>query len=309
MDDLLQEMMGGTQPRPEPGKGSSDMLSELLGGLLGGGGAGGTGGLGGLLEGLLGGAMGQGGGMPGGGMQPGTGGMEDIPGAILGGGGGGTGMGTGSNSLLAPLVEGIAQKLKLPPQLVQIVVTFVLGKLLGGSMGAGAQPQQESQAWPRPGQDQPPAQEGLNLDGLLDQMRSGAGVQSRTLAASGLTDELVQQTGMDPETAERALSEVFAALGSQMGAAQRPGGAAQVPPSGPPGSTAKRPKSGGTKKSTSTGPKSGGAKGSTGSSKPKAGGTAGTTRRRTPRPDAEEGSSGGSAPQQGGLEKLLDDWK
>lgn len=220
MDDLLGAMLGGGAEDEGEDKPGSDALGDLLGGLIGGGSggeAGGTadllgsllGGAGGesgdaadLLGGLLGGAGGQAGGASAllggllGGSQQG-GGMGGLLGAMLGGGGGG--------GPLASMIDGIANKLGLPPETVQQVVAFVMGKLLSGKMAsAGGR---------APGQA---AQESLDLEQMLGQVSRGGEVDADYLASTGLTEELAQQTGLDQEMAERSLQEVLGALGGQM---------------------------------------------------------------------------------------------
>ncbi len=75
-------------------------------------------------------------------MPSGAGGLGDILGAILGGGGGQSdmgvtpGAGTGLESLFAPLISGLAAKLGLPPAMAQMVVAFVLGKLFSSQRAA-----------------------------------------------------------------------------------------------------------------------------------------------------------------------------
>ncbi len=225
LEDLLKGILEGAaaQPQPSRSKSTGDSLADLLGGILGGrsGGSQGAGGMGDLLEGILGGGGSQGaGGMGdllegilGGGGSQGAGGMGGLLEAILGGGGG-----LGSNSFLAPIIEGLAEKLGLPPAIAQMVVSFVLDKLLSGGLGGLA----PSPTAPSGGRGLQPAQpQGYDLDHLLDAMGSGQQVDSAYLRSSGMADELAQQTGLDPHVAERSLQEVFDMLGGQVATERR----------------------------------------------------------------------------------------
>ncbi len=136
-------------------------------------------------------------------QQSSAGGLGDILGAILGSGGALDSAGATTDSgalnietLFAPIINGLAAKLGLPPALAQAVVAFVVSKLLTGQT-ASAQQTQQAQGG------------GLNLDGLLDQMRSDQGVSSSYLKRTGMAQELAQQAGLDPKTAAKSLQEVF----------------------------------------------------------------------------------------------------
>jgi hypothetical protein len=58
-------------------------------------------------------------------------------------------------------------------------------------------------------------QGGLDLDHLLEQMSTGQ-IDTRFMNSSGLTQELVEQTGMDEELAAASLQQTFSMLGAQM---------------------------------------------------------------------------------------------
>jgi hypothetical protein len=237
LTDILNSILGGqagaampSQPgEPAPQVGGAGDLSGLLEGILGGAAGsgtpgqrsrsapqiGGAGDLGGLLEAILGGGAGMG--MPG--AQPAagvpSGGLMDILGAILGGGGGG-----GLDSALTPLIAGLADKLGLPPQIAQMVVAFVLGKLMTGQRGAAvpapAPSRRSGSASRRRAQPAQPAQPaGLDLDSLLERMNSSQGVDPAYLQSTGMVQELAQQTGLDQQTATQSLQEVFGMLGSR----------------------------------------------------------------------------------------------
>ena len=66
-------------------------------------------------------------------------------------------------------------------------------------------------------------QEGPGMQDLLESASSGQRLDKRTLAATGLPDELAQHTGLDPDTAAKSLQQVLTLLGpamSDLGAAQ-----------------------------------------------------------------------------------------
>jgi hypothetical protein len=102
----------------------------------------------------------------------------------------------GSNDLLAPIVEGISSKLGLPADVTQMIVAFVIGKLLSGQSG------------------------GLELGDLLNRMGSGQSLDATYLQSTGMHEELAQQTGLDADTATRTLQEVFQVLSGQLGGGQ-----------------------------------------------------------------------------------------
>lgn len=201
MDDLIQAMMGGGAAQSKRAASSGDPLADILGSILGGGapqrsgGAAAQGGdLGGLLEAILGsGGAGQA-------QSPGQaqgGGLMEILAALLGGNTGMQGAGA------SPIVEGIAGKLGLPQGIAQMIVAFVIGKLMSSMTGGAALPGASSQPRSRAATPQPA--QGLDLDSLLETMG-----QDR-----GMADELAQQTGLDQQTAQRGLQEVLGMLGAQ----------------------------------------------------------------------------------------------
>ena len=173
--DLLGTMLGGAPQSgdtPAPNAGG-DALGSILGSLLGGG------------------------------MQQGSAPLQSAPGtssdpmsAILGsflGGGmqGGTpnASALGGNSFLAPIVDAIATKIGIPPQIAQTVVSFALTQLMSGQG-----------------------------DSQLAQMLGGTGnVSQKYLRDSGLVNELAQQTGLDTKTATKSLQQALQAFGTQMG--------------------------------------------------------------------------------------------
>ena len=231
---LLQGLMAGQAPQahaaqaePDPIQGGMD-LGGLLQGILGGAGglAGGAGqapeaygaqaetgpvqeglDLGGLLQGILGGA---------GGLAAGTGqapasaagGLGDLLGAVMGGGS----PAPQSDSFLAPIVTGLAEKLGLPPQVAQSVVAFVLGKLMGNRLQPGMQ------TIAAPTRSRAARPQGKSLEDVVRSMNSGKRVTKTEIRSTGLAKELAAQTGLNRATAEASLQEVLNALGGQLGA-------------------------------------------------------------------------------------------
>jgi hypothetical protein len=190
IEDLFNAESSGEDSQPDD-QAQGDPLADLLGGLLGGGTSSGTADLAGMLGGgssEQGDSMAALAGMLGGGSSE----QGDSMAAISGG--------MGSNDLLAPIVNGISEKLGLPPDIVRMIVAFVIGKLLSGESGAGIAAQSE----------------GSDLSSLLNQLGSGRGLDAGTLQSTGMNEELAQQTGLDADTAARSLQEVLKALGGQM---------------------------------------------------------------------------------------------
>ena len=174
------EVLGSLSDSGAQPQGSSNPLGDLLGGQVGG-----AGGLGDLLSGLLGGQAGSSGddllGTPSG--QGGSGGLGDPLGGLLGGLLGGQGSSPlGAVSDGAPAQSGAD---------LGGVLQLVLGKLLSGQGGG--------------------------LDDLLQMAAGGQQIEHQHLQASGLTDEVMAQTGLDADTANAHLTQVIQSLGSQMG--------------------------------------------------------------------------------------------
>lgn len=230
---LLQGLLSGQAPedsaaQAEPNSAPGGMdLGGLLQGFLGGaGGLAGSAGqapeeygaqaeagqgqggldLGGLLQGVLGGAGGL---AAGAGQAPSSsgGGLGNVLGALMGAGS----PATESNSFLAPIVTGLAEKLGLPPQIAQTVVVFVLGKVMGHRLQPGIDTGLVST---RSGTDQP---EATSMEDVLQKMTSGQRVTKTAIRDAGLAEELAAHTGLDHDTAEASLQQVLNALGSQLG--------------------------------------------------------------------------------------------
>ncbi len=192
----------------------SDPLAGLLGSLLGGGAAGGSGvqpgqpaqggpapDLGNLAAMLLGGATAAQPAPAAPAAQPAAGGdLGDLLGAFLGG------QNLASSPILGAVAETLAAKLKLPPATVQLVLGFVVSKLVAALTSAQA---------PATGRAAAPA--GLDMQGLLARAAQGKTVDTKTLKASGLAKELAEYAGMNSSTATKSLQVVLKSLGSAMG--------------------------------------------------------------------------------------------
>jgi hypothetical protein len=213
---------GGQQPSPAPQQGAGD-IADIIGSIFGGGAqqpsAAPQQGAGDIAD-IIGSIFGGGAQQPSRGAQPGAGGIGDILGGILGGG-----SNMNSNTFLGPIVEKLAQQLGLPPAIAQMVVSFVLNKMMAGAAGGAAAPSQRtpSQVLPsqRPPQQVPSDQQGLNLDDLLGQASAGQTLDTGLLHRTGMTNELSLQTGMDTNTAAVSLQQAFKLLGGALGSYQQ----------------------------------------------------------------------------------------
>jgi hypothetical protein len=121
---------------------------------------------------------------------------------------GGGGQQSAANPLVQPIANAVADKLGLSPEIAMVAVSLVLNKLLSAlSGGREAAPAQAAATQPG----------GFDLNQLLGQFGGGRSVDADFLRSSGLMDEMTEQAGVDEETAEASLREVFAVLGSQAG--------------------------------------------------------------------------------------------
>lgn len=192
MEDLLRAMMGSVGQPSRPGSGSGDPLADMLQGILGNDTAPQKGG---GLEEILGAIMGS----AASGRQaeaPGaSGGLLDILSAVLG-----SSMGEGAQDIgMTSIIESVASKLGLSEGIAQLIVAFVIGKLLGGmgSVGGGRPATSVAQS--------PTSARSFNLDSLLDEMGRNP----------SMAEELAQQTGLDAQTAQQGMRQVLEMLGGQ----------------------------------------------------------------------------------------------
>lgn len=213
MADILQALMqtSGGAPQATGGGAGADMLSQAIGGALGS--SQGGGGLGALLGGLLGGGQQQQSGAPATQMLSG---LEQIIGGMPGSGQLGMNQGTMSASsplmgLLQPVVNQLAAKAGISPEIATIVTSIALHYLLQSHPSTpGASP--------------------LNLSSVMQTLASGGQVNPNTLQKSGMVNDVMQATGMNQQQAVRSLNQTFSVLGSKVAGVQ---GTATIQRTGP----------------------------------------------------------------------------
>ena len=211
MEDLMKALMQGASGSPQQSAGG-DALSQVLGGLMGGGQQGGgvqqQSGGGDVLSQVLGGLMGggqQGGGAPAGQMlgaleqiiggQPGTGQALNMnQGAAMNMGS--TGMNDPVMMLLQPLVNQLAAKVNISPQIATVVASIAVHYLLSSHPSSG-----------RSGQ--------LNLGSVIQELSSGS-ISQDTLHNSGMVNDVMQATGLNKQESVRSLDATFSALGAHV---------------------------------------------------------------------------------------------
>jgi len=183
---------GNSSGQPSAGQ---DPLSSLLGGLLGGQSGGGQGSMSQALGGLLGGGqsnrlgnvLGVLEGVLNANAPVGQAAQSAIP-------GGNVAANDPTMQMLTPVVDGLAAKMNISPQIAMIVVTFVVHQLLSSHPASGRTSM-------------------IDPGALQQQVNSGQGVSHAYLQSSGLVNQIVQQTGLDPQTATKSLKTVFDMLG------------------------------------------------------------------------------------------------
>lgn len=227
MNDLIQSILGGGGGRATGAPASSD-LESLIGGILGGGQPsgrqaprapqGGSGAIGDLIGGILGGQSG--GRAPQGGRDPmsdliggliggssragGGGGMADIIGSVLGGAAGGR-SGQASN----PIINALAEKIGVSPQLAQMVVSFFMSRMLAKQLDKSGGRVEDMQHGSGSAEG-----EYVDLDNLLSFQDDDAALQTK-FADSGMAHDLAKQSGMGEQEAAGALSALVKMLGAQ----------------------------------------------------------------------------------------------
>jgi hypothetical protein len=209
MEDIMKALMQSAAGAPQQSSGGSDALSQVLGGLLGGaqqGGAAQSGGGSDMLSQAIGGLLGggqQAGGAAGigqllGGLQqilggtPGTG--QQLP---LGGGNMSMGSGDPIMGLLQPVVNQLAAKAGISPQIATVVASIAVHYLLQSHPNTpGASP--------------------LNLGSVMQTLASGGRIDQQTLQSSGMVNDVMQATGMDQPQAVKSLNTTFDVLGGHV---------------------------------------------------------------------------------------------
>ena len=212
MEDLMKVLMQSAAQSQQGGaqqSGGADMLGQVLGGLMGGGQQGGaqpSGGadmLGQVLGGLMGG--GQQTAMP---QQSGNSG-DMLLGALqqIIGGQPGTGQPLPLNQgnfnmnasspvmmLLQPVVNQVAGKLNISPQIATVVVSIALHYLLSSHPSTSPQAP-------------------MNLSNVMQQLSSG-NISESTLRNSGMVNDVMQATGLNKQQALKTLDATFGAMGA-----------------------------------------------------------------------------------------------
>jgi hypothetical protein len=211
MAQMLGGMLGGGQ-QSSTGSAGADAMSQMLGGMLGGGqtqgGAGGD-----LISQAIGGLLG--GQQSGGGAGAGAllGGLQQIIGGTPGAGqlpmGGSSAAMTSSNPimlLLQPVINKLAAKLGISPQMATIISSIALHYLVQSSPNTpGASP--------------------LNLGSVMQALASGRSISPTALQQSGMVNDVMQATGMTEQQAVKSLNTTFNVMGSQLAPVKKVRGA------------------------------------------------------------------------------------
>ena len=203
MGDILGSIMGGMAGSPAP---SGDVQQQDQQTQQGGG----LGVLGDVLGSVLGSGMGS---MVGGGSSSSP--MSSNPAtSIL------NAMG-GPNS---SIIHTVSEKTGLPPMVIYMAVTFIIGKLMSDAQHPARQqaqqqqmPQQQSQTHaqqPQQSMPQQSPQAGVNLDDILSRMQSGKPVDSGYIQNSGMAHELGSQIGISPNKAGDVISQILGMMGN-----------------------------------------------------------------------------------------------
>ncbi len=96
--------------------------------------------------------------------------------------------------LLTPIVDALALKMKISPQIAMMIVSFAVHQLLSSHPTAGKQGL-------------------LDMGNLQQQLSTGQGVNHDYLHSSGLVKQLSKQTGIDQDMAVKSLKFIFDTLG------------------------------------------------------------------------------------------------
>ena len=195
LNDLLGALTGDEKDNQGKPTDEKDALSGLIGNLMGGQTDNNEDQLSKLLGGLLGGAGQQ----QTGGQNTALGNAIGILEGLLGSGSSATAANTNDPmmQMLTPVVDGLAKKMKISPQVAMVVVSFAAHQLLSNHPASG-----------RAGS--------LNINALREEISSSGGISHNFLQSSGLVSQLAKQTGMDEETAVKSLKTVFDLLGKRL---------------------------------------------------------------------------------------------
>ncbi|MBI5298508.1 MAG: hypothetical protein HY869_23770 [Chloroflexi bacterium] len=197
LEDIFKVLADSRQQDGAGQSAEQDPLAQLVGGLLGGGQGGAdqtTGQVMDLVGSLLGGqtsAPSTGASEQGAGLGNMMGLLESVIGAGQTGENAGAAAGDPLLSMLQPFINQLAEKVKIPPALATIAVTFVVHKMLAHHPTSGRDSTQ------------------FDLDDLL---KTGA-LNADALKSSGMVSELSQATGLDEGSASQTLDAAFSLLG------------------------------------------------------------------------------------------------
>jgi len=100
-------------------------------------------------------------------------------------------------ALLQPFVGQLARKMKIPPEIAMIIISFVVHKLLAH--------------YPTSNRDS----NTFDLDSLLQQMGTGK-IDTGMLESSGMIRELSHRTGLDETTTTKSLNTALMMFGNQI---------------------------------------------------------------------------------------------
>jgi hypothetical protein len=212
LSQVLGGFMGGAQQGGAQQSGGGDMMSEVLGGLLGGaqqsGGQQGGGALSQVLGGLLGGAQQSGTPQSGGQGDLVLGALEQIIGGQPGAGQpmsmnqsgamnmAGMDMNNPIMSMLQPVVNQLAAKANIPPQIATVVASIAVHYLLS------SHPSTSNKA-------------PMDLGNVMQQLSTGS-LSQDTLHNSGMVNDVMQATGLNKQQAVKSLDTTFGVLGAHV---------------------------------------------------------------------------------------------
>jgi hypothetical protein len=200
MEDIMKALMQSSSGAPQQSGDGGNAISQVLGGLMGGGQqSGGADALTQVIGGLLGGGQA-------GGSTPASqllGGLQQIIGGTPGSGQLTQSAGTMPSAndpvmmLLQPVVNQLAAKANISPQIAMVVASIAVHYLL--------------QSHPST-----PGSSPLNLGNVMQQLSSGNGIDQGTLQKSGMVNDVVQATGLKQDQAVKTLNTTFNVLGGSL---------------------------------------------------------------------------------------------
>ena len=152
--------------------------------------------------------------------------LGDILGSVLGGGSSSAGGNAASGILNAiggpnsSLIHTISERTGLPPMVIYMAVTFIIGKLMSNAQHPDRQqmPQQQQlpahsqqpqQSMPHQSMPHQSPQTGVILDDILARMQSGKAIDSSYIQNSGMAHELGSQIGASPAQAGEVISQIL----------------------------------------------------------------------------------------------------